>query len=50
MDFDSSFGFISCCDVQAQMKRIEDDVQQMIQERLQKVEEIKHSVEISKVR
>ncbi|XP_037615381.1 E3 ubiquitin-protein ligase TRIM39-like isoform X2 [Sebastes umbrosus] len=32
----------------AQMKRIEADVQQMIQDRLQKVEEIKHSVELSK--
>lgn len=31
------------------MKIIEADVQQMIQERLQKVEEIKHSVELSKV-
>ncbi|XP_039997240.1 E3 ubiquitin-protein ligase TRIM39-like isoform X2 [Xiphias gladius] len=31
-----------------QMKRIEADVQQMIQDRLQKVEEIKHSVELSK--
>ncbi|XP_047185779.1 E3 ubiquitin-protein ligase TRIM41 isoform X3 [Scophthalmus maximus] len=32
----------------AQMKRIEAHVQQMIQDRLQKVEEIKHSVELSK--
>ncbi|XP_019123447.1 E3 ubiquitin-protein ligase TRIM39 [Larimichthys crocea] len=32
----------------AQMKKITSDVQQMIQERLQKVEEIKHSVELSK--
>ncbi|XP_059210163.1 E3 ubiquitin-protein ligase TRIM39-like [Centropristis striata] len=32
----------------AQMKRIEADVQQMILERLQKVEEIKQSVELSK--
>lgn len=31
------------------MKRIEAHVQQMIQDRLQKVEEIKHSVELSKV-
>ncbi|XP_026155144.1 E3 ubiquitin-protein ligase TRIM21-like isoform X2 [Mastacembelus armatus] len=33
----------------AQIKRIKADVQQMIQDRLQKVEEIKHSVELSKV-
>ncbi|XP_029311027.1 E3 ubiquitin-protein ligase TRIM39-like [Cottoperca gobio] len=32
----------------AQMKSIEADVQQMIRDRLQKVEEIKHSVELSK--
>ncbi|XP_041821416.1 E3 ubiquitin-protein ligase TRIM39 isoform X2 [Chelmon rostratus] len=32
----------------AQMERIQADVQQMIQDRLQKVEEIKHSVELSK--
>uniref|UniRef100_A0AAX7VLF5 E3 ubiquitin-protein ligase TRIM39-like n=2 Tax=Astatotilapia calliptera TaxID=8154 RepID=A0AAX7VLF5_ASTCA len=32
-----------------QMKRIEGDVQQMIQDRLQKVEEIKRCVELSKV-
>ncbi|XP_062300706.1 E3 ubiquitin-protein ligase TRIM39-like [Scomber scombrus] len=32
----------------AQMKRIEAHVQQMIQDRLQKVKEIKHSVELSK--
>ncbi|TWW54852.1 Tripartite motif-containing protein 65 [Takifugu flavidus] len=32
-----------------QMKRIQDDVQQMIQERMQKVREIKHCVELSKV-
>ncbi|XP_068569654.1 E3 ubiquitin-protein ligase TRIM39-like [Cebidichthys violaceus] len=32
----------------AQMKRTEADVQQMIQDRLQKVEEIRHSVELSK--
>lgn len=31
------------------MKRIQDDVQQMIQERMQKVREIKHCVELSKV-
>ncbi|TWW54850.1 E3 ubiquitin-protein ligase TRIM39, partial [Takifugu flavidus] len=31
-----------------QMKRIQDDVQQMIQERMQKVREIKHCVELSK--
>lgn len=31
------------------MKRIEGDVQQMIQDRLQKVEEIKRCVELSKV-
>lgn len=31
------------------MKGIEADVQQMIQDRLQKVEEINHSVELSKV-
>lgn len=31
------------------MKRMEADVEQMIQDRLQKVEEIKHSVELSKV-
>lgn len=31
------------------MKRIQGDVHQMIQERLQKVREIKHSVELSKV-
>lgn len=41
--------FDSCIDVQAQMKRMEVDVEQMIQDRLQKVEEIKHSVELSKV-
>lgn len=35
--------------VQAQMRSIEADVQQKIQERVQKVEEIKHSVELSKV-
>lgn len=46
---DSSFVFDSCYDVQAQVKRMEVDVQQMIQDRLQKVEEIKHSVELSKV-
>lgn len=34
---------------QAQMKIIQADVHQMIQERLQKVREIKHSVELSKV-
>lgn len=34
---------------QAQMKRIQADVHQMIQERLHKVREIKHSVELSKV-
>lgn len=49
VDFDCGFGLISCSDVQAQMKMIEDDVQQMIQDRLMKVEEIKQSVEISKV-
>lgn len=32
------------------MKRIQDDVQQMIQERLRKVEEMRRCVEISKVR
>ncbi|KAF7657121.1 hypothetical protein LDENG_00032030 [Lucifuga dentata] len=32
----------------AQMKRMEAEVQQMIQDRLKKVEEIKHSVELSK--
>ncbi|XP_023277540.1 E3 ubiquitin-protein ligase TRIM39-like isoform X1 [Seriola lalandi dorsalis] len=32
----------------AQMKRMEADVKQMIQDRLQKAEEIKHSVELSK--
>ncbi|XP_034413144.1 E3 ubiquitin-protein ligase TRIM39 [Cyclopterus lumpus] len=32
----------------ARMKRIEADVQQMIQDRLQKVEEIRHSMELSK--
>lgn len=31
------------------MKRIQDDVQQMIHERMQKVHEIKHCVELSKV-
>lgn len=31
------------------MKRIQDDVQQMIQERMQKVGELKHCVELSKV-
>lgn len=31
------------------MKRMGADVEQMIQERLQKVEEMKHSVELSKV-
>lgn len=35
--------------VQAQMKKIKTEVQQMIQDRLQKVAEIKHSVELSKV-
>ncbi|XP_026209181.1 E3 ubiquitin-protein ligase TRIM39-like isoform X2 [Anabas testudineus] len=37
-----------CQEKKAQMKMIEDDVQQMIQDRLMKVEEIKQSVEISK--
>ncbi|XP_030578641.1 E3 ubiquitin-protein ligase TRIM39-like [Archocentrus centrarchus] len=36
-------------DKKAQMKRIEDDLQQMIQDRLQKVEEIKQCMELSKV-
>lgn len=49
MGSDSRFGFDSCSYGQAQMKRIEADVQQMIQDRLQKVEEIKQSVELSKV-
>uniref|UniRef100_A0A3Q0SG51 Uncharacterized protein n=1 Tax=Amphilophus citrinellus TaxID=61819 RepID=A0A3Q0SG51_AMPCI len=35
-------------DKKAQMKRIEDDLQQMIQDRLQKVEEIKQCMELSK--
>lgn len=35
--------------VQAQLKRTEIDVQQMIQDRVKKVEEIKHSVELNKV-
>ncbi len=42
--------FNICSDVQAQMKGMEVDLQQMIHDRLQKVEEIKHSVELSKVR
>lgn len=49
MGSDLSFGFDSRSDVQAQMKRIQADVQQMIQDRLRKVEEIKQSVELSKV-
>lgn len=47
-DFDSSFCFLIPL-AQAQMKWIQADVQQMIQDRLEKVEEIKHSVELSKV-
>lgn len=35
--------------VQAQLKRTGIDVQQMIQDRVKKVEEIKHSVELNKV-
>lgn len=35
--------------VQAQLKRTEIDVQQMIQDRVKKVEEIKHSLELNKV-
>ncbi|XP_056298531.1 E3 ubiquitin-protein ligase TRIM21 isoform X2 [Pseudoliparis swirei] len=35
-------------ETKARMKRIEADVQQMIQDRLRKVEEIRHSVELSK--
>lgn len=35
--------------VQAQLKKTEIDVQQMIQDRVTKVEEIKHSVEQNKV-
>lgn len=35
--------------LQAQLKRTEIDVQQMIQDRVKKVEEIKHSVELNKV-
>lgn len=35
--------------VQAQLKRTEIDVQQMIQDRVKKVEEIKQSVELNKV-
>lgn len=41
---------LNCCYVQVQIKGIVADVQQMIQDRLQKVEEIKHAVELSKVR
>lgn len=41
--------FFSRCDYQKQMKRIAADVQQMIQDRLLKVEEIKLSVELSRV-
>lgn len=44
-----SAGLDVCFGVQAQMKRIQDDVQQMIQERMQKVYELKHCVELSKV-
>lgn len=40
---------ISCVCVQAQLKRTEIDVQQMIQERVSKVEEIQHSVQLNKV-
>lgn len=35
--------------VQAQLKRTEIDVQQKIQDRVKKVEEIRHSVELNKV-
>lgn len=31
------------------MKRLQGDVEQMIQERMQKVEEVKHCVELSRV-
>lgn len=43
---------LTCCfnaAVQAQLKRTEIDVQQMIQDRETKVEEIKHCVELNKV-
>lgn len=36
--------------VQAQLKRTEMDVQQMIQDRERKMEEIKHAVELNKAR
>lgn len=36
--------------MQAQLKRTEIDVQQMIQDRETKMEEIKHCVELNKVR
>lgn len=38
-----------CFGVQVQMKRTQDEVQQMIQERMQKVGELKRCVELSKV-
>lgn len=45
----SSALFVRHAVVQAQLKRTEIDVQQMIQDRVKKVEEIKQSVELNKV-
>lgn len=47
--FMSSALFVSNRVVQAQLKRTEIDVQQMIQDRVKKVEEIKQCVELNKV-